>query len=94
MEQTIDDRADEYVNRTTLNPNTYKGDVQTAYCVGASDEKRLMEAKIIEIDAVFNSLPDGNEKYLCKAKLRRIFSAYWLDGYKYKGWHSNSSCEL
>ncbi|MEO9884025.1 MAG: hypothetical protein ABJG33_00165 [Balneola sp.] len=36
---TIDEKAEKYANETILDPNTYKGDVVTAYVCGACDNE-------------------------------------------------------
>lgn len=38
---TIDERAERYAASTHLSEGTYKGDVVTAYCIGAMDQDRL-----------------------------------------------------
>ena len=41
--ETIDERAENYAKNVVLNKETYRGDVETAYSVGASDQDKLYD---------------------------------------------------
>ena len=48
-EKTIDQRGEDYANNTRLATATYKGDVVTAYVIGAMDEKKLHKANVARL---------------------------------------------
>jgi hypothetical protein len=45
---SYDNMADDYVENTHLDKDTYRGDVETAYVVGASDAIRLLKKQLLK----------------------------------------------
>jgi hypothetical protein len=78
----IDDRSEHYANTVVMSPTTYRGDVVTAYCVGASDQQRLNDEKVKQLVERFKQAStDSNFEFVFKEDalkiIRETFNWYW-----------------
>ena len=91
LENDIDNRAENYVNKVNIDPKTYIGDVITAYVIGASD---LDEIKNREI----NSLKEVNEALFVQVETLikqkdEIETKYYAYKRKHPEYFSGGICE-
>lgn len=50
LENDIDNRAENYVKKVKISPKTYKGDVVTAYVIGATEQDEILNRRLNFLD--------------------------------------------
>jgi|WetSurMetagenome_2_1015567.scaffolds.fasta_scaffold00103_17 hypothetical protein len=93
--KTMDERAEEYINLVQLNPNSYKGDVETAYVCGCIDQKRIDDASDTR-DAVIEKLLESDNSWSTIDVLKKLIEATEIllheKNYDGHGWEEISHC--
>ena len=91
LENDIDNRAENYVKKTKISSKTYKGDVVTAYVIGASDQDEIKDRQLKKLKDDFGVLFDQNTLLIeQKNKLETKFYKYRIKNPDYS---SSDTCE-